>query len=157
MFAVPASSKVNALGVRAAVHHDSDQFWLDRLCRASSLSSNDLGWSFCLSSLTELFFNVSSFNGKSQRRSEKPARLHTKWEWSVVMDCSALSKCLRTHRFFRSSQNKATCLHGRSKKPARFYRLTARPPMLRSTCSSPSNAEDKRFRVYACYFVSGCN
>ena len=73
-----ASSKVNALGVRAAVHHDADQFWLNRLCRASSLPSSDLGRTFTLSSLTELFLNVSSINGKGQRRSEKPARLHTK-------------------------------------------------------------------------------
>ena len=55
MAAAPASSKVNTLGVRAAVHHDTDQSWLDGLCRASSLPSNDLGRSFSLSSLTELF------------------------------------------------------------------------------------------------------
>ena len=78
MFAAPASSKVNALGVRAAVHHDADQFWLDHLCRASSLPSSDLGRTFTLNSLTELFFNASSINGEGQRRSEKPARLHTK-------------------------------------------------------------------------------
>ena len=41
--------------------------------------SSDLGRNCCLSSLTELFFIVSSFNCKGQRRSEKPARLHTKW------------------------------------------------------------------------------
>ena len=70
------------------------------------------------------------------------------------MDCSALPKCLMTHRF-RSSQNKATCLHGRSKKPARFYRLAACPPMLRWICSSPSNAEDKRIRVHLCYSFPG--
>ena len=46
-------------------------------------------------------------------------------------------------------------LHGRSNKPARFYRLTARPPMLRSTWSSPSNAEDKRIRVHLCYSLPG--
>ena len=41
--------------------------------------SSDLGRNCCLSSLSELFFIVSSFNCKGQRRSEKPARLHTKW------------------------------------------------------------------------------
>ena len=70
------------------------------------------------------------------------------------MDCSALPKSLMTHRF-RSSQNKATCLHGRSKKPARFYRLAACPPMLRWICSSPSNAEDKRIRVHVCNSFPG--
>ena len=60
--------------------------------------SSDLGRNCCLSSLSELFFIVSSFNCKG---------------------------------------------HGRSKKPARFYRLAACPLILRWTCSSPSNAEDK--------------
>ena len=72
--------------------------------------SSDLGRNCCLSSLSELFFIVSSFNCKG---------------------------------------------HGRSKKPARFYRLAACPPMLRWICSSPSNAEDKRIRVHLCYSLPG--
>ena len=40
--------------------------------------SSDLGRNCCLSSLSELSFIVSSFNCKGQRRSEKPAHLHTK-------------------------------------------------------------------------------
>ena len=41
------------------------------------------------------------------------------------------------------------------KKPARFYRLAACPPMLRWICSSPSNAEDKRIRLHLCYSFPG--
>ena len=141
MFA--ASSRLSALGVRAAIHHDADQFWLNRLCRASScrlvILVGLLPWVLLPNSFSMFRRSMVKANA-GQKNQHACIQNHNDQLWWIVPLCQnawwhigSEAPKIKQHAFMAGQKNQHTFVASQHALQC-WGGHGARPPLLKTKC-----------------------